>query len=68
MPKQSQTKRSQTKSKPEQQVEQQVDDPIGPVYFWRPKDLHGYLGEWFTSPVTSTEPDGRKIEYQNAEQ
>ncbi|KIJ23017.1 hypothetical protein M422DRAFT_276491 [Sphaerobolus stellatus SS14] len=48
--------------------EQQVDDPNGPVYFWKPATLHGYLGQWYSSPFTSTESDGRKIGYENAEQ
>ncbi|KIJ32872.1 hypothetical protein M422DRAFT_183887 [Sphaerobolus stellatus SS14] len=49
-------------------VEQQVDDPSGPVFFWRPSTIHGYLGQWYPSPFTYIEPDGREIHYENAEQ
>jgi ribA/ribD-fused uncharacterized protein len=27
-----------------------------PIYFWRPHEDHGYLGQWFPSPFTASSP------------
>jgi hypothetical protein len=49
----------------------------GPVYFWRPGEANGFLGQWYTSPfiwkrpLTSHDGDGKEYEelkYENAEQ
>jgi ribA/ribD-fused uncharacterized protein len=38
------------------------------IYFWKPDAEHGYLGQWYPSPFTSTATDGTKTTYENAEQ
>jgi predicted NAD-dependent protein-ADP-ribosyltransferase YbiA (DUF1768 family) len=38
------------------------------IYFWKPNAEHGYLGQWYPSPFTSTATDGTKTTYENAEQ
>jgi ribA/ribD-fused uncharacterized protein len=40
-----------------------------PVYFWRPHEEHGYLGQWYASPFTTSSPDdpNQTIEFQNCE-
>src|ERR1700737_3929963 len=27
-----------------------------PIFFWRPHEEHGYLGQWFSSPFTTPSP------------
>jgi len=44
------------------------NDESGPIYFWKPHESFGFLGQWYDSPFVSTEADGQKFEYQNAEQ
>ncbi|OXV06888.1 hypothetical protein Egran_05345 [Elaphomyces granulatus] len=45
----------------------------GPVYFWRPGEANGFLGQWYTSPFIWKRPlpsDGKEYEelkYENAE-
>jgi ribA/ribD-fused uncharacterized protein len=40
-----------------------------PVYFWRPHEEHGYLGQWYASPFTTPSPrdPNETIEFQNCE-
>lgn len=40
----------------------------GPIYFWKPEQENGYLGQWYPSPFTATLPDGTRQSYENAEQ
>ncbi|KAF8527635.1 hypothetical protein BU17DRAFT_39611 [Hysterangium stoloniferum] len=47
--------------------------PHGPetettIFFWKPTQKHGYLGQWYPSPFVTTEADGSHIYYKNAEQ
>ncbi|KAL5377967.1 hypothetical protein DPSP01_009413 [Paraphaeosphaeria sporulosa] len=35
-----------------QSQSQSQSQKTGPVYFWKPQDGHGYLGQWFWSPWT----------------
>ncbi|KAG9089058.1 hypothetical protein FRC06_001728 [Ceratobasidium sp. 370] len=51
-----------------QQQETKVLDP-DTIYFWKPQQEHGYLGQWYPSVFISTESDGStSFTYQNAEQ
>ncbi|KAK6359430.1 hypothetical protein TWF696_000590 [Orbilia brochopaga] len=43
-------------------------DTSDPIYFWKPEEPDGYLGQWYTSPFVSTLEDGSKVEYRNCEQ
>jgi ribA/ribD-fused uncharacterized protein len=38
------------------------------VYFWRPHDENGYLGQWFTSPFTVSSPPSEPLSFLNCEQ
>jgi hypothetical protein len=38
------------------------------IFFWKPEQEHGYLGQWFTSRFISTESDGSQVIYENTEQ
>jgi ribA/ribD-fused uncharacterized protein len=40
-----------------------------PVYFWRPHEEHGYLGQWYASPFTtpSLDDQNQPLEFQNCE-
>lgn len=38
------------------------------VYFWRPEEKDGYLGQWYHSEFTSTDENGDKTNYENTEQ
>ncbi|KAG8729684.1 hypothetical protein FRC12_020799 [Ceratobasidium sp. 428] len=38
------------------------------IYFWKPEDDYGYLGQWYPSAFTLVEGDGSKYVYENAEQ
>ncbi|KAK6360346.1 hypothetical protein TWF730_006491 [Orbilia blumenaviensis] len=38
------------------------------VYFWKPEQPFGFLGQWYPSPFTTTSQDGTSIEYENCEQ
>ena len=33
-------------------TEQGQNQKRGPVYFWKPEQGHGYLGQWYWSPWT----------------
>ncbi|KAF3911504.1 hypothetical protein ABW20_dc0107350 [Dactylellina cionopaga] len=44
----------------------EIDTSNG-VYFWKPDQEHGYLGQWYTSKFTSVAEDGTSIEYHNCE-
>ncbi|KAG9127962.1 hypothetical protein FRC07_006979 [Ceratobasidium sp. 392] len=48
------------------QQETGISDP-NTIYFWKPEEEHGYLGQWYPSVFTSTEPGG-SYTYENAEQ
>lgn len=42
-----------------------------PIYFWKPEQEHGYLGQWYPSRFVSTaeiEGERKEFVYQNAEQ
>ncbi|EWC48702.1 hypothetical protein DRE_00007 [Drechslerella stenobrocha 248] len=43
-------------------------DRSNPVFFWKPDQEHGYLGQWYASPFVSVSEDGSKVEYRNCEQ
>lgn len=32
------------------------EDETSPIYFWRPHEEHGYLGQWYSSPFTTPSP------------
>ncbi|KAI9796465.1 MAG: hypothetical protein M1833_006133 [Piccolia ochrophora] len=38
------------------------------IYFWKPEQEDGFLGQWYPSPFTARTADGEEIHYQNAEQ
>ncbi|QRV94095.1 hypothetical protein RhiJN_22113 [Ceratobasidium sp. AG-Ba] len=39
------------------------------IYFWKPDQEHGYLGQWYPSTFKSMSPDGsNEFTYQDAEQ
>lgn len=40
--------------------------PDDAVYFWKPEEENGYLGQWYPSRFTST--DEKEINYENTEQ
>jgi hypothetical protein len=44
------------------------DEKSGPVYFWKPEEQNGYLGQWYPSKFTVTEDSGETLVYQNCEQ
>ncbi|KAG8747123.1 hypothetical protein FRC10_002172 [Ceratobasidium sp. 414] len=51
-----------------QPQETKVSDP-NTVYFWKPEEEHGYLGQWYPSVFVSAESDGStSFTYENAEQ
>jgi hypothetical protein len=79
MPKARNPTRSSRKSprtqKPQPQAEAEAEmpstlpsDPAEPVYFWKPDQTNGFLGQWYPSPFTSTSPEGAETKYENAEQ
>ncbi|KAF3313785.1 hypothetical protein TWF173_005617 [Orbilia oligospora] len=45
----------------------QIDTDNG-IYFWKPEQRFGYLGQWFASPFTVISEDGTRIDYENCEQ
>ncbi|KAK6528284.1 hypothetical protein TWF281_009530 [Arthrobotrys megalospora] len=45
----------------------QIDTDNG-VYFWKPDQRFGFLGQWFSSPFTVVSEDGTHIHYENCEQ
>ncbi|KAK6500744.1 hypothetical protein TWF506_003508 [Arthrobotrys conoides] len=45
----------------------QIDTDNG-IYFWKPQQRFGYLGQWFASPFTVVSEDGTRIHYENCEQ
>ncbi|EZF32054.1 hypothetical protein H109_07876 [Trichophyton interdigitale MR816] len=39
-----------------------------PIFFWKPEQEHGYLGQWWKSPFTvPTEDGGEELKYENCE-
>ncbi|KAK6535329.1 hypothetical protein TWF694_001792 [Orbilia ellipsospora] len=38
------------------------------IYFWKPEQRYGYLGQWYPSVFKEISNDGKEIVYQNAEQ
>ncbi|KAF3933414.1 hypothetical protein ABW19_dt0208844 [Dactylella cylindrospora] len=42
-------------------------DTSDPVFFWKPEDEDGYLGQWYPSNFVSTSEDGKQVEYRNCE-
>ncbi|KAF3914427.1 hypothetical protein ABW21_db0209872 [Orbilia brochopaga] len=40
-------------------------DTSNPIFFWKPEQPDGYLGQWYPSLFTSTLEDGSKVEYRN---
>lgn len=40
-----------------------------PIYFWRPHEEHGYLGQWYSSPFTTPSPidPNENVTFQNCE-
>ncbi|KAJ6260275.1 hypothetical protein Dda_4499 [Drechslerella dactyloides] len=40
-------------------------DTSGPIFFWKPEQPDGYLGQWYRSPFVDTLEDGTKVEYRN---
>ncbi|EER25411.1 uncharacterized protein CIMG_11500 [Coccidioides immitis RS] len=61
----------QLKSKREEMRRSSADD--GPVYFWKPEQENGFLGQWYESKFTVTQPgdedDAKNVEitYMNCE-
>ncbi|KAK6504843.1 hypothetical protein TWF481_006779 [Arthrobotrys musiformis] len=45
----------------------QIDTDNG-IYFWKPDQRFGYLGQWYASHFTAVSEDGTRIEYENCEQ
>ncbi|KAK6345478.1 hypothetical protein TWF718_007394 [Orbilia javanica] len=45
----------------------QIDTDNG-VYFWKPDQRFGFLGQWYESPFTAVLEDGTRIQYENCEQ
>ncbi|RVD82351.1 uncharacterized protein DFL_006777 [Arthrobotrys flagrans] len=45
----------------------QIDTDNG-IYFWKPDQRFGYLGQWYASPFTVDSEDGTCIQYENCEQ
>ncbi|EPS45004.1 hypothetical protein H072_970 [Dactylellina haptotyla CBS 200.50] len=45
----------------------QIDTDNG-VYFWKPDQPFGFLGQWYPSNFTVTTGDGKQVEYRNCEQ
>jgi len=43
-------------------------DTDNPVYFWKPEEANGYLGQWFPSDFVNVMEDGTEVEYRNCEQ
>jgi ribA/ribD-fused uncharacterized protein len=43
--------------------------PSEPIFFWRPHEEHGYLGQWFPSPFTTPSPVNpeENVTFQNCE-
>ncbi|KAK2849615.1 hypothetical protein FQN49_005581 [Arthroderma sp. PD_2] len=38
-----------------------------PIFFWKPEQEHGYLGQWWSSPFTAPGPVGEELRYENCE-
>lgn len=57
-------------AKANEPVEPSTND--GPVYFWKPDQPNGYLGQWYPSKFTVVEKDAKgedvEIRYMNGEQ
>ncbi|KAG8706539.1 hypothetical protein FRC08_000993 [Ceratobasidium sp. 394] len=70
MPRASRSKSKKTpaaESSSSSQPAANVSDPA--IYFWKPEQEHGYLGQWYPSVFVSTESDGpTSFTYENAEQ
>ena len=38
------------------------------LFFWKPEQEHGFLGQWFPARFVSTKLDGSQITYESTEQ
>ena len=43
------------------------NDEAGAIFFYKPEEAHGYLGQWWPSKFT-VEESGKELRYENCEQ